>query len=136
MFTFISKVELSTGQLPDYNNVWAQLLLGTFCILAKLHLPNFPDYSSKRCFANNTWEVQTEYNTCSIAPRLLRRYVFYIVVLGISIVACLPAVLIFCFYKKLRITRVALHRNLLIAIVIRNALVIVSRSAVSEAQLD
>lgn len=92
--------------------------------------PSCHHYSTKQCHSNATWELQTDYSTCSITPRLLRRYQFYIVVLSISIVACLPAVFIFCFYKRLRITRVALHRNLLIAIVIRNALVIVSRSEI------
>ncbi|XP_063893171.1 uncharacterized protein LOC110373470 isoform X1 [Helicoverpa armigera] len=92
--------------------------------------PSCHHYSSKQCHTNATWELQTDYSTCSITPRLLRRYQFYIAVLSISIIACLPAVFIFCFYKRLRITRVALHRNLLIAIIVRNALVIVSRSEI------
>lgn len=91
----------------------------------------FPDFSSKRCFENATWEAQTDYSTCSITPRLLRRYRFHIAMLSFSIASSLPAVIIFFVYKRLRITRVALHRNLLIAIIIRNVLVIVSRSEVS-----
>ncbi|KAH9638452.1 hypothetical protein HF086_016777, partial [Spodoptera exigua] len=92
--------------------------------------PSCHHYSSKQCHRNATWELQTDYSTCSITPRLVRRYQYYIIVLSISIAACLPAVFIFCFYKRLRIPRVALHRNLLIAIIIRNALVIVSRSEI------
>ncbi|CAH1647194.1 unnamed protein product [Spodoptera littoralis] len=92
--------------------------------------PSCHHYSSKQCHRNGSWELQTDYSTCSITPRLVRRYQYYIIVLSISIAACLPAVFIFCFYKRLRIPRVVLHRNLLIAIVIRNALVIVSRSEI------
>ncbi|KOB76486.1 Neuropeptide receptor B3, partial [Operophtera brumata] len=83
---------------------------------------------SKQCYANSTWEQQTDYSTCSITTRLLRRYRFHIAVLSFSSAFCLPAVFIFFFYKRLRVTRVALHRNLLIAIILRNILVIVSRS--------
>ncbi|XP_072939674.1 uncharacterized protein [Epargyreus clarus] len=92
--------------------------------------PSCHHFSSKECYANGTWEIQTDYSTCSITPRLLRRYRFYIAVLSFSIASCLPAIFVFFFYKRLRVTRVALHRNLLIAIVVRNALVIVSRTVV------
>ncbi|CAH0605831.1 unnamed protein product [Chrysodeixis includens] len=92
--------------------------------------PSCNHYSSKQCHDNGTWEIKTDYTTCSITPRLVRRYQLHIAVLSISTIVCLPAVFIFCFYKRLRITRVALHRNLLIAIIIRNILVIVSRSEI------
>ncbi|XP_068631143.1 uncharacterized protein [Battus philenor] len=97
--------------------------------------PSCHHFSNKRCFANGTWEVQTDYSTCSITPRLLRRYRMNIAVLSFSIASCLPAVFVFFFYKRLRITRVSLHRNLLIAIIIRNVLVIVSRTEVYIAEL-
>ncbi|CAK1546042.1 unnamed protein product [Leptosia nina] len=92
--------------------------------------PSCHHFSNKRCFENGTWELQTDYSTCSITPRMLRRYRFYIAMLSFSIASCVPAIFIFFFYKRLRITRVALHRNLLIAIVIRNALVIISRTEI------
>lgn len=92
--------------------------------------PTCHHFSSKECYQNGTWELQTDYSTCSITSRLLRRYRFYIAMLAFSIASCLPAVAIFFFYKKLRVTRVTLHRNLLIAIVIRNILVIISRSVI------
>ncbi|CAH0407274.1 unnamed protein product [Chilo suppressalis] len=92
--------------------------------------PSCHHFSSKRCFANATWELQTDYSTCSITPRLLRRYYYHIAMLAFSIVLCLPAVIIFFYYKRLRIDRVALHRNLLIAIIMRNVLVIISRTTI------
>ncbi|XP_059046043.1 uncharacterized protein LOC131841737 [Achroia grisella] len=92
--------------------------------------PTCHHFSSKECYENGTWERNTDYSTCSISPRLIRRYHFHISILAFSIVSCLPAVFIFFYYKRLRITRVILHRNLLIAIVIRNILVIISRSVI------
>ncbi|XP_013190256.2 parathyroid hormone 2 receptor isoform X2 [Amyelois transitella] len=92
--------------------------------------PSCHHFSSKQCNDNGIWELQTDYSTCSIAPRLLRRYKYHIAMLSFSCISCLPAVFIFFFYKRLRITRVALHRNLLIAIILRNILVIVSRSEI------
>ncbi|KAI5644469.1 7 transmembrane receptor (Secretin family) domain-containing protein [Phthorimaea operculella] len=93
--------------------------------------PSCFHYSTKQCYPNGSWEIQTDYSTCSIVPRLLRRYRFYIAVLSISIVSCLPAIFVFTFYKRLRNnTRVALHRNLLIVIIVKNVLVIISRSAI------
>ncbi|XP_073943157.1 uncharacterized protein [Choristoneura fumiferana] len=92
--------------------------------------PSCHHYSNKECHRNGSWELQTDYSTCSITSRLLRRYRFYIAMLAFSIASCLPAIFVFFFYKRLRVTRVALHRNLLIAIVIRNMLVIISRSVV------
>ncbi|XP_032513116.2 calcitonin gene-related peptide type 1 receptor-like isoform X2 [Danaus plexippus] len=92
--------------------------------------PTCTHYSNKECHGNGTWKLQTDYTTCSVTPRLLARYKFYVAMLGVSVVTCLPAVFIFFFYKRLRITRVALHRNLLIAIIIRNIFVIISRSAI------
>lgn len=92
--------------------------------------PTCHHFSSKTCFENGTWELQTDYSTCSIAPRLLGRYTFHIIILAVSIACCLPAVFVFFFYKRLRVDRVILHRNLLIAVILRNVFVIVSRSTI------
>ncbi|XP_045494560.1 calcitonin gene-related peptide type 1 receptor-like [Colias croceus] len=92
--------------------------------------PSCHHFSTKKCFQNGTWELQTDYTTCSITPRLLSRYRFYIGMLSFSVIFCIPAIFIFFFYKRLRITRVVMHRNLLIAIVIRNLLVIIGRSEI------
>lgn len=48
----------------------------------------------------------------------------------ISIALCLPAVLIFVSYRKLRVIRVILHRNLLIACIARSILIIVQKELV------
>ncbi|XP_028031052.1 uncharacterized protein LOC114243672 [Bombyx mandarina] len=92
--------------------------------------PSCNHFSSKECYQNGTWEVESVYTTCSVTPRLVQRYRFHIAMLSISVASCLPAVFIFFFYKRLRITRVALHRNLLIAIILRNTFVIISRNEI------
>ncbi|CAH2105740.1 unnamed protein product [Euphydryas editha] len=92
--------------------------------------PSCYHYSTKECYSNGTWEQRTEYGSCSVTPRLLSRYRYHISMLAFSTAACLPAICIFFIYKRLRVIRVALHRNLLIAIAVRNILVIVSRSEI------
>ncbi|XP_045765694.1 uncharacterized protein LOC123867633 isoform X1 [Maniola jurtina] len=87
-------------------------------------------FSHKQCHSHGTWELRTDYSTCSITPRLLRRYRYYIAVLIFSVISSFPAICIFIFYKRLRVTRVTLHRNLLIAIVFRNIIVIISRNVI------
>ncbi|CAH2247313.1 jg15472 [Pararge aegeria aegeria] len=92
--------------------------------------PTCHHFSHKQCHPQGAWELQTDYSTCSITPRLLRRYRYYIGVLTFSVVTSFPAICIFIFYKRLRVTRVALHRNLLIAIVLRNIIVVISRNVI------
>ncbi|XP_052740503.1 uncharacterized protein LOC112055202 [Bicyclus anynana] len=92
--------------------------------------PTCHHFSHKECHSHGAWELQTDYTTCSITPRLLRRYNYYIGILAFSVATSFPAICIFICYKRLRVTRVALHRNLLIAIVVRNIIVIISRNEI------
>ncbi|XP_028131377.1 calcitonin gene-related peptide type 1 receptor isoform X2 [Diabrotica virgifera virgifera] len=95
-----------------------------------------PIESEKHCIWNGTnqkaqWIQQTDYTTCAIAPVYERRYNFHIIFLGVCIGFCIPAISIFFFFEKLRKTiRVILHRNLLIAIVVRNVLTIMCKELV------
>ncbi|KAJ8962094.1 hypothetical protein NQ318_018048, partial [Aromia moschata] len=92
--------------------------------------------SEKECNWNDTyelaiWKEQTDYSTCAIAPVYERRHTFHVIFLSICIFLCLPAIVIFFIFEKLRrITRVVLHRNLLIAICIRNVLTSLSKELV------
>lgn len=52
------------------------------------------------------------------------------IVLYVSLALSLPAVIIYCSLPKLRILRVILHRNLLIAIIIRNILSITTKTVI------
>ncbi|KAJ8939580.1 hypothetical protein NQ314_011077 [Rhamnusium bicolor] len=84
--------------------------------------------SEKECNWNDTyklalWEQQTDYSVCAIAPVYSRRHTYHVIVLSVSTFLCLPAIVIFFMFEKLRkTTRVILHRNLLVAICIRNIL--------------
>nr|XP_023012794.1 corticotropin-releasing factor receptor 2-like [Leptinotarsa decemlineata] len=90
--------------------------------------------SEKECIQNGDhadWISQTNYQTCAIAPIYRRRYNFHIKFLGTCVVFCIPAIVIFLVFEKLRkTTRVVLHRNLLIAICVRNAMTIMSKEIV------
>ncbi|XP_026470830.1 calcitonin gene-related peptide type 1 receptor-like [Ctenocephalides felis] len=98
--------------------------------------PRCHHFSSKVCYKNGTWHSDTDYSTCSVKPRLVSRTTFHVATLALSIVACTPAIAIFLLYKKLRVARVAQHRNLLIAIVLRNALVIIFKQTVVMDELN
>lgn len=90
----------------------------------------FPVYSEKQCFENGTWNQNTNYQPCAIAPVYRKRHQFHVAVLYVSLALSVPAVIIFCSLPKLQILRVILHRNLLIAIIIRNILSIVTKHVI------
>lgn len=87
-------------------------------------------YSEKQCFENGTWNQTTNYEPCAVAPVYRQRHQFHVIVLYVSLALSLPAVIIFCNLPKLRILRVILHRNLLIAIIIRNILSIMTKTII------
>ncbi|XP_047096887.1 calcitonin gene-related peptide type 1 receptor-like [Schistocerca piceifrons] len=86
--------------------------------------PSCTYYANKECFANGTWFATTNYEGCNIVPNTKTRLIFQISMLGISIGSVFPAIVICFSYKKLRVLRVTLHRNLMCAIVIRSILTI------------
>ncbi|XP_055680904.1 corticotropin-releasing factor receptor 2-like isoform X2 [Lutzomyia longipalpis] len=92
--------------------------------------PQCTHFSQKECFTNGTWSVQTNYATCAINQRLITRTQWHMVVLGISIAVCLPAIAIFIIYKNLQTLKFFLIRNLIIAIVVRSILVIMSKKLI------
>lgn len=87
-------------------------------------------YSQKTCLEDGTWNQTTDYQPCAIAPVYRKRHNFHVVVLYVSLALSLPAVVVFCSLPKLRVLRVILHRNLLIAIVARNVLSIAAKTVV------
>ncbi|KAJ8911669.1 hypothetical protein NQ315_014028 [Exocentrus adspersus] len=84
--------------------------------------------SEKYCYWDSTynlslWVEKTDYSVCAIAPVYERRHTYHVISLCICVGFCLPAIIIFFLFEKLRrTTRVVLHRNLLVAICIRNVL--------------
>ncbi|GLV31159.1 Pigment-dispersing factor receptor [Carabus blaptoides fortunei] len=87
--------------------------------------------SEKECFADGKWNDTTNYNTCNdINTVMISRYEFQVIILSVSIAICLPAIIIFYCYQSLRMTKNILHRNLLIAITVKNIFVIMSKELV------
>lgn len=92
--------------------------------------------SKKECEWNDTynlaiWVEQTDYSVCAIAPVYERRHTYHVIALCICVIFCLPAIVIFFLFEKLRrTTRVILHRNLLIAICIRNVLTTLTKTII------
>lgn len=92
--------------------------------------------SKKDCLWNSNisqaiWNQQTDYTGCAIAPVYLKRYNYHVTALLVCTVCCMPAIIIFLAIPVFRDTlRVVLHRNLLIAIVVRNVLTIMAKKLV------
>lgn len=77
------------------------------------------------------WNQKTDYTGCALTPVYLRRYNYYVTALFVCIVCCIPAIIIFLAIPVFRDTlRVILHRNLLIAIVVRDILIIMAKKIV------
>lgn len=77
------------------------------------------------------WDQVTNYNVCLMAPVYRERNEYHVFVLYISTFLSLPAIIIFWSFKKFRSdNRIILHRNLLLAICIRNIFTIMSKSIV------
>ncbi|XP_077293721.1 calcitonin gene-related peptide type 1 receptor-like [Arctopsyche grandis] len=95
-------------------------------------------YSYKFCNITPTgtaWIDKTDYSTCTVTPRLLLRNEIHVTLLAISVGICTPAVIIMLAYKRLRTERLAMHRNLLIFIIIRNVLIIIIKTVIIEDEL-
>lgn len=86
-------------------------------------------YSEKYCL-DKDWVVQTNYSTCALVPVYTRRHEFHINILLAAIGVTLPALVIFIAFKNLWKLRVALHRNLLIAFILRCILTITSKQVI------
>ncbi|XP_069700364.1 calcitonin gene-related peptide type 1 receptor-like isoform X2 [Periplaneta americana] len=95
--------------------------------------PSCQQYNYKDCLDTGRWNFSTfSYAPCSGEPinMMRNRTSYHVILLAVSIGLSLPAVVIFFSYKKLRVTRVVLHRNLILCIVIRNAFSIAVKTAV------
>nr|CAD7266203.1 unnamed protein product [Timema shepardi] len=96
----------------------------------------------KQCFSRNktmteaTWNITSNYQGCSTRSRLAFRYLYHVGLLSVSTFSSIPAVIIFFSYRRLRITRIALHRNLLIANVFRCSMAIFQKVFVTYEALN
>ncbi|KAJ6636952.1 Calcitonin receptor [Pseudolycoriella hygida] len=92
--------------------------------------PRCIHYSYKQCFLNGTWDSHTDYSTCSIVPRMIARTNWHTATLSISIIVATPAIVLLFFYRGHQVRKITLIRNLIIAIVLRNTLVLASKQVV------
>lgn len=88
------------------------------------------DHSYKECFSNGTWNTQTDYSTCSVTPRLITRTNWHTAMLIISIIIATPAIILLIFYRGHQVQKFTLIRNLIVAIVTRNILVLISKRVI------
>lgn len=93
-------------------------------------------FTEKECLSNGEWNQTSDTTTCIITRIQRQRHNFHIIVLSVSTVIALPAIIIFFAFSKLRILRVILHRNLLLAVVCRNIFSIVVKTTLILDQLD
>lgn len=90
----------------------------------------FVETGSKQCYRNGTWNGKTDYSGCQFVDMIRKRYLYHVSILAVSTIVVIPAIVILCYYPSLRVTRVALHRNLLIAIFAKNIFMILSKTLV------
>lgn len=85
------------------------------------------DFSHKQCFDNATWNAQTDYSTCSITPRLIVRSDWHTAMLSLSLIVCLPAIGLLFVCSGGHRRKLSLIRNLIVAIFVRNLLVLLTK---------
>lgn len=86
--------------------------------------------NEKICRSDGTWVKKTDYANCQFIDLMRTRHVYHAYILGVSSLFVLPAVIILSIYPSLKVMRVELHRNLLIAILAKNIFMILSKTLV------
>ncbi|XP_059085295.1 calcitonin gene-related peptide type 1 receptor-like isoform X2 [Tigriopus californicus] len=74
-------------------------------------------YVEKTCNSSGQWLTRangewTNYTTCSPHQEFLTQDYVLVSLYGLSVIALLPAIIIFFSYKVLRVPRIAIHKNL------------------------
>ncbi|ODM98118.1 Calcitonin-like peptide type 1 receptor [Orchesella cincta] len=91
----------------------------------------------KECSSNGTWAHRngrewTNYAVCVKSTVTLQQNRSYVLVAayGISIIALIPAMIIFFSYKQLRVHRIILHQNFFFSLILNALLVIIFKTLV------
>ncbi|XP_059468843.1 calcitonin gene-related peptide type 1 receptor-like isoform X2 [Neocloeon triangulifer] len=92
--------------------------------------------ASKMCLSDGTWfrsqetgAEWTNYSTCSTVQGHQNRAYISLAAFGVSVVALVPALVIFSIYRQLRVPRVALHRHLFTSLLLNAIAVIVFKGS-------
>ncbi|GIY83181.1 calcitonin gene-related peptide type 1 receptor [Caerostris darwini] len=96
--------------------------------------PQCTRYAKKTCWDNGTWYINfrgneySDYSTCGQGEDIKLLMKTHLITFGISIVLLIPALIIFFYYRQLRVYRVFMHKNLFIALLLTAIFVIVFES--------
>ncbi|XP_022240480.1 calcitonin gene-related peptide type 1 receptor-like [Limulus polyphemus] len=96
--------------------------------------PSCPRYAEKKCLLNNTWfqkfpgKEWTEYNKCGILKMVKERTYFLIGSFVVSVIALIPAIIIFFVYRQFHLPKYIMHKNLFTSLLLNAVVVIVFNS--------
>ncbi|GIY51059.1 calcitonin receptor [Caerostris extrusa] len=96
--------------------------------------PQCTRYAKKTCWDNGTWYINfrgneySDYSTCGQGEDIKLLMKTHLITFGISIVLLIPALIIFFYYRQLRVYRVFMHKNLFIALLLTAIFVTVFES--------
>ncbi|XP_023219261.1 calcitonin gene-related peptide type 1 receptor-like [Centruroides sculpturatus] len=103
---------------------WPDTLAGTTAsgvcenhVYFKSQLPKCQKYAMKECLLNGEWykangSEWTDYSGCGARDVYVKSIIFHLVCFGISILALIPAIIIFSSYRSLKVYRITIHKNL------------------------
>ncbi|GFQ67432.1 calcitonin gene-related peptide type 1 receptor [Trichonephila clavata] len=141
----LRKTPLQTGNVCprtwDGWNCWPDTPAGTIqeapCpsyIYFNSDKPQCTRYATKTCWDNGTWFINfkgneySDYSTCGQGEDIKLLLKTHVITFGISIVLLIPALVIFFYYRQLRVHRIFMHKNLFIALLLTAVCVTVFES--------
>ncbi|XP_037089833.1 calcitonin gene-related peptide type 1 receptor-like [Pollicipes pollicipes] len=107
---------------------------------AYLKTPSCDHYATKRCEQTGHWftsidqlnrtQERSDYTSCSQVSTLLSRVYVHVSAYAVSIVALVPALVIFFSYRQLKVHRVSIHKNFFVSLLLNSVMVIVFKCVV------
>jgi len=93
-------------------------------------------YAEKTCESAGQWKLNdrglewTNFKTCAVVNKHLTQEKVHMVLYIISVVALMPAIIIFFAYKVLRVPRIAIHKNLFASLLLHCVSMITFKAAI------
>ncbi|KAF0305523.1 Calcitonin receptor [Amphibalanus amphitrite] len=102
--------------------------------------PHCDHYATKECEHTGRWftilnsrnqtREWSDYGPCKQLTELLRRVYVHVTANAVSIVALVPALIIFFSYRQLNVHRVSIHKNFFMSLLLNSVMVIVFKCVV------